>query len=96
MKKLLLILCVAVAHAQVLIPNLAIAHETLTQSVIGVDGMVCRGCEGNIKRTIGALKGVKSVTASHKDKKVTVDFDPSIITLEGIKKAIRDLGYTVS
>lgn len=95
MKKLSLILCLAVAPAQVLLPNPAIAAETVVHFEIGVDGMTCRGCESNIKRTLGALKGVKSVKASHKDKKVTVDFDQSLIKFGGIEKAIRDLGYTI-
>jgi copper chaperone CopZ len=39
------------------------------------------------------VKGVQKVDGNAKDKTITVEFDPNIVSLEGIKAAMARAGY---
>lgn len=60
-----------------------------------VTGMKCGGCENNVTTKLKTLDGIKSATASSKDKAVNVEFDNDKIDLKAIAKAITAAGYTV-
>ena len=61
-----------------------------------VTGMSCQHCVHTVKSSVGALAGVDSVEVSLEHKLVTVGFDPAATSLEAIKHAITDEGYTVA
>jgi copper chaperone CopZ len=65
-------------------------HLTLT-----VDGMTCGGCENAVKRSLGLVPGVANVTASHRDRQVTLDYDPASATVAAIAEAITRAGYRI-
>lgn len=60
-----------------------------------VSGMKCGGCESNVTNKLKTMDGVQSVTASSKDKAVSVEFDPNKTSLAMIAKAVTEAGYTV-
>lgn len=60
-----------------------------------VTGMKCGGCENTVSTKLSALSGIISVKASHQDKRVDVEYDPSQIDLDAIEDAIIAAGYTV-
>lgn len=60
-----------------------------------VTGMKCGGCENNITTKLKAMAGVSSATASRQDQAVTVEFDSIKTSLDAIKQAITEIGYTV-
>ena len=60
-----------------------------------VTGMTCGGCENAVKRAVGRMQGVADVTASHLEQRVTVVFDPSTVTADGITQRIEGAGYRV-
>jgi copper chaperone len=60
-----------------------------------VTGMTCGGCENAVKRAVSGLNGVANVTASHRDNRVTLSFDPALVDRAAIAKRIQDAGYTV-
>ncbi len=64
-------------------------------ATIAVSGMKCGGCENTINTAVSAIDGVLSVKASHQDKKVEVEFDPSKTDIEAVEDAIEDAGFTV-
>ena len=66
-------------------------HLTLT-----VDGMTCGGCENAVKRMLGLVPGVANVTASHRDRRVTLDYDPAQADPTAIAQAIARAGYRVA
>jgi copper chaperone CopZ len=66
-------------------------HLTLT-----VDGMTCGGCENAVKRVLGLVPGVANVTASHRERRVTLDYDPARADLDAIAQAIARAGYRVA
>ncbi|CCE23331.1 MULTISPECIES: heavy-metal-associated domain-containing protein [Methylotuvimicrobium] len=63
--------------------------------VLTVTGMKCGGCETNISDKLKTLDGVLSVSASHKDNKVEVGYDPAKIEVEEIEDAVIDAGFSV-
>jgi copper ion binding protein len=66
----------------------------LVTSEFRVEGMTCGGCEASVKMTVGRLDGVRSVEASHEEKRATVTYDETRVTPETIVQAIEKLGYT--
>ncbi len=60
-----------------------------------VEGMSCSHCENRIKKVVGALNGVNSVSVDLNGKKVSVEHDPEKIAIDAIRAAIEDQGYDV-
>ncbi|KAM6426907.1 copper-transporting ATPase 1 isoform 1-T2 [Liasis olivaceus] len=53
-----------------------------------VDGMHCNSCVFNIQSSISALPSVTSITVSLQEKSATVQYDPSLISLGTLRRAI--------
>ncbi len=71
--------------------------EVMPESLkLHVTGMTCGGCENAVHLTLTQLRGVREVTASHKQNSVNVTYDTGQVTAEKIKQAIEDLGYHVA
>jgi copper chaperone len=62
---------------------------------LNVQGMSCQHCVHAVKSSVSALGGVETVDVSLEKNLVTVGFDPSKTSLESIKSAIEDQGYSV-
>lgn len=60
-----------------------------------VDGMTCGGCENAVRRALGALPGIQSVQASHVEHRVTVSYEPTLVTPDAVTTRIEKLGYRV-
>ncbi|NLU51536.1 MAG: copper chaperone CopZ [Clostridiaceae bacterium] len=67
----------------------------MDRTVLNVEGMSCSHCVNAIKKAVGALDGVSTVTVDLKGKTVTVEFDGSKVSLDRIKTEIEDQGYEV-
>lgn len=64
------------------------------QVVIPVAGMTCASCVAHIEKAVGKLPGVTSVSVNLATEKADVHYEPSVVRLGAIKKAITDAGYT--
>jgi mercuric ion transport protein len=62
--------------------------------VIAVEGMTCEGCAAQLNVALKRLKGVISAEANYSQKNVKVVYNPKYVTVDRIKKAIYDAGYT--
>ena len=62
---------------------------------LNVTGMTCRHCVHAVKTAVEAVRGVEKVEVSLEKNLATVDFDPGVATLQMIKTAIEDQGYSV-
>ena len=58
-----------------------------------VEGMTCSGCERTVSKVISNLEGVTSSKADLKTSTVSVEYDPSKVTLDKIKNAVIGVGY---
>lgn len=64
------------------------------ETTLKVSGMVCPACKMLVEDSISEIKGAKAVSVNHMTGKVIVAYD-SNETLEQIKLAIRNEGFTV-
>ena len=65
------------------------------RKVLKVSGMSCAACSARIEKALGSLDGVSLVEAIFSSNMVTVEYDPEIITLDGIKAVLAKTGYPV-
>ncbi len=68
-----------------------VVNET---AVIAVEDIRCATCIGAIEEELLKRDGVVSANANLATKLVAVEFNPGAITIQEIKQAIRDAGYT--
>lgn len=64
----------------------------MKQTVV-VMGMACSVCAANVEKKLSSLKGVNSASVSLIGRTALIDFDPSIITLQDMKREISEIGY---
>jgi Cu+-exporting ATPase len=68
--------------------------ETTKRVVMPIEGMTCASCSARIEKVVGRLDGVRTVAVNLATEKADVVYEPSLIRLSAIKKAISDAGYT--
>lgn len=66
------------------------------QIVVITPDMSCGHCVASIEQEVGALKGVQSVKADLPTKKVSISFDPGVVTVPAIEATLEEAGYPVS
>lgn len=66
---------------------------SIKKVIIPIRGMTCASCISFIEKAVSALKGVSKVAVNLATEKAAIDYDPSVIRLSEIKKAIIDAGY---
>ena len=62
---------------------------------IPVTGMDCAECTQHVQHAIAALPGVAAVNVFLAAEKATVRFDPSLVDLAVLRKAVEGAGYAV-
>jgi copper chaperone len=67
----------------------------IESATLTVTGMKCGGCENSVITKLKTVDGIKSASASSKEKEVKVEFDTIKTSLKAIANAITDAGYTV-
>jgi len=68
---------------------------TMTRKVLEVNGMSCAHCKAAVEEAVGAVDGVEKVDADFRKNRVTVKLREEPGTLEKVKAAIAEAGYTV-
>lgn len=63
--------------------------------VYNVKGMMCGGCESRVTKAVLALSGANGCHADHKEEKVEVIYDESLLDARKIQETIEDCGYDV-
>jgi copper ion binding protein len=58
-----------------------------------VEGMTCAGCERTVSKVVGNIEGVSSSSADLNASTVTVEYDPSKVTIDKIREAVNRVGY---
>jgi copper chaperone len=85
----------AVIQLEIYLKNRRSLKMTKVVQTLNVEGMSCSHCENAVKKSVGALNGVKGVNVDLKGKKVTVEYDTESVSLNSIKETIEDQGYDV-
>lgn len=69
-------------------------EQKTMEKTIKIEGMMCPHCEMTVKKTLEAINGVASATASHQAGTATVILT-SDVPYDTLKKAVEEQGYTV-
>ena len=60
-----------------------------------VIGMTCNACDMLVSEALEDVEGVDNVTSNHKEGKVIVDYDESILSITTIIDVIEEEGFKV-
>ncbi len=60
-----------------------------------VIGMTCASCAMNVENVLKKVDGVISAAVNLATRKATVEFNPGLVNLPILEKAIRDIGYEI-
>jgi copper chaperone CopZ len=63
--------------------------------VIKIKGMTCGGCASTVTKALQKLRGVKHVAVSVPRGEAKVEFSEQDTSLEDLRSAVRDAGYSV-
>lgn len=69
-----------------------VIHQTIS---LKITGMTCATCAQTIEKALNKKEGIYRANVNLALETATVEYNPAQISLEGIKKAIRDVGYGV-
>lgn len=58
-----------------------------------VEGMTCSGCERTVSKIVSNVDGVTSAKADANSASLSVEFDPSKVTIDKIREAVNKVGY---
>ncbi|HTG70948.1 MAG TPA: copper ion binding protein [Candidatus Udaeobacter sp.] len=65
----------------------------MANTVLKIEGMTCGHCVSAVEKAVGSAGAVGKVDLA--GKKVSVEFDETMVTIEAVKAAIEDQGYDV-
>lgn len=63
------------------------------RATVKVGGMVCATCESTVADAIRGIDGVSDVTVNLSTEKAYVTYNPKVVSLDDIRRAIEDAGY---
>lgn len=63
------------------------------ETTLKLIGMHCAACAQNIERSLNDVPGVSGASVNFTLERAKVTFDPDVVTVNTLKKAIRDAGY---
>lgn len=69
-------------------------EEKTMEKIFKIEGMMCPHCEATVKKTLEAIDGVESVTASHTAKNAVIILSKEVSDAI-LKQAVEAQGYTV-
>lgn len=62
---------------------------------LNVEGMACGHCKMAVEKALSSLEGVQAANVNLEGKKVDVEYEPGSVSLDDIKKAVTEAGYSV-
>ena len=71
-------------------------YKAISQSIsktFNIQGMTCASCSGAVERVTRKLKGVEVSNVNLATEKLTISFDPNIVSAKEIKQAVDKAGY---
>ena len=63
------------------------------KQTVPVVGMMCAVCAAHVEKKLSGLQGVDSCAVSLASRTALVDYDPEVVSLDNMKKALQGIGY---
>ena len=67
----------------------------MATSVLSVPDISCGHCQATITNALAPLEGVQAVNVDISTKKVTVEYDPSVVRVDRMKSVLAEEDYPV-
>ncbi|MDH7508857.1 MAG: heavy metal translocating P-type ATPase [Methanomassiliicoccales archaeon] len=67
----------------------------LNDVTLSISGMTCATCAETIETALNRIEGVNSAVVNLASEKARIQYDPNLVKLSDIKRAIREAGYDV-
>jgi Cu+-exporting ATPase len=68
-------------------------EKNANKADLKITGMSCAACSARIEKQLSKLRGVSKANVNLTTEKATVEFDPSVIKISEIIKAVESIGY---
>ena len=65
----------------------------MKETNLKIEGIHCAGCSTRLEKVLNNLEGVETAKVILEEKKATIKYDETKISLESIKEAIEDAGF---
>lgn len=65
----------------------------MKETNLKIEGMHCTGCSTRLEKILNNLEGVETAKVSLEEKKATIKYDETKISLENIKESIENAGF---
>ena len=65
----------------------------MIETNLKIEGLHCAGCSTRLEKVLNNLEGVEIAKVSLEEKKATIKYDETKISLENIKESIEDAGF---
>lgn len=82
------------ARKNIKIKAKTIKENKTMEKTLKIEGMMCPHCEATVRKTLEAIDGVESVTASHTAKNAVITLSRDVAD-DVLKQAVEAQGYTV-
>ena len=73
----------------------AVTKKGKRTASFGLTGMTCATCAQTISESLSGLEGIERADVNIATEKATVTYDPELVNIEDMKKAVLDAGYDV-
>ena len=73
-------------------PQIKDPQGTIT---VPVEGMSCASCVLRVEKALKKVEGVSAATVNLATEQTTITFDPVRVTLERLRQAVSDAGYSL-
>ena len=73
-----------------------LGQPALATSQLALGGMHCSACATRIQKTLGKVPGVASASVNLATTRAFVSYDAETVDLDGLCRAVADVGYTAS
>ncbi|MDR2246742.1 MAG: heavy metal translocating P-type ATPase [Treponema sp.] len=67
----------------------------MENKTLGIGGMTCAACSARVERALRKLEGIESAAVNLATEKAVVVYNPQVLRLSAIKRAIETAGYQV-
>ncbi len=67
----------------------------ITVLTLPVEGMTCASCVARVEKTLKKMEGVENASVNLATEKATVRFDPARVSVDALRDAVADAGYTL-
>lgn len=67
--------------------------KQIQKVTIRIGGMHCAGCVNTVERALKSVQGVTEARVNLATEKAIVSFDPALVSLDDLKKAVESSGY---